>query len=420
LAEQDDRERTEEATPHRRKEARERGQVALSQDLVAALSLCAAAGIVAFLGVSLARGAGALVRSSVATIGAAGKTDLDAVGWSRFVADSARPIAFDLALVVGALLAVGIAAGYAQVGFQIAPKAIELDFERLSPAKGWKKLTGSKSAARTVQAALKILIVGGVGAATSWSSVPALARLTGAPLGIALSGVGRVLAHVLGYSIGAFLSLAVLDALYQRWQHQRDLRMTRDELKQELKTTDGDPHVRARIREIQRRMARQRMMADVPTASVVVTNPTHIAVALRWQPEEAEASGDSDRSPPKRGVSKQNARAPVVVAKGADLMAERIKDVAREHGVPLCEDVPLARALHARCEIGQEIATDLYEAVAAVLAQVWKLAPPSARSAESPNGGRSAELSAARSAEVSSGAPSARGTPDPERRGTTS
>jgi flagellar biosynthetic protein FlhB len=370
LAEQNDRERTEEATPHRRKEARERGQVALSHDLVSALSLCSAAGVLMFFGASLARSAALLVRTSVASAGSAAKTDLDAVGWSRLLTEAARPLALDVALVVGVLLAVGLAAGYAQVGFQFTPQALEWDLARLSPANGWKKLTGSKSAARTVQSALKIALVGGVAVATAWSSVPELSRLTGAPLGSALAGVGAALVRILGRAIGTFLALAVVDTVYQRWQHGRDLRMTRDELKQEVKTTDGDPQVRARIREIQRRMARQRMMADVPTASVVVTNPTHIAVALRWKQEDAEPDGSPDAKHKAR-----TARAPVVVAKGADLMAERIKEVARENGVPLCEDVPLARALHARCEIGQEIATDLYEAVAAVLAQVWKLAP---------------------------------------------
>jgi flagellar biosynthetic protein FlhB len=180
--------------------------------------------------------------------------------------------------------------------------------------------------------------------------------------------VGSFLARVTGSAILAFVALAILDFFYQRWQHGRDLRMTRDELKEEIKSTDGDPHVRSKIREIQRRLARQRMMAEVPTASVVVTNPTHIAVALRWKPVEEGATGE-------RRSKRSTASAPVVVAKGADLVAERIKEVAREHGVPLCEDVPLARALHARCEIGQEISADLYEAVAAVLAQVWKLEP---------------------------------------------
>ena len=366
MAETPEQERTEEATPHRRKEAREQGQVALSQDLVAALSLAAAAGIVAASGASLARNAAALIRSTTASAAGLSRAELDAAGWSRLVASSARPLALELALVMALLLAAGLAAGYAQIGFQITPKAIEWDLSKLSPASGWKRLTGSRTAVRTLLASVKIALVGGAACWSAWSRTPRLAAITGAPIGVALAGAGAFLVRVVGAAVGTFVALAILDAIYQRWQHTRDLRMTREELRQEVKNTDGDPRIRARVREIQRRMARQRMMADVPTATVVVTNPTHIAVALRWSPDEL----DADR-----------ASAPVVVAKGVDLMAERIKEVAREHGVPLCEDVPLARALHARCEIGQEISTDLYEAVAAVLAQVWKLAPePATRS----------------------------------------
>jgi flagellar biosynthetic protein FlhB len=362
MAETPEQERTEEATPHRRLEAREKGQVALSQDLVASLSLAAAAGIIAFSGAAVARTAGASIRAAASSLSELGTAELDANGWSQLVAAAARPMALQVALVVGLLLAVGLAAGYAQVGFQVTPKALEWDLSRISPASGWKKLTGSRSAARTLLASIKIAFVGGAAGWSAWSGMPRLAGLTGAPLGTALAGAGAFFTHVVGAAVGTFIALAILDTIYQRWQHQRDLRMTREELKQEVKNTDGDPHVRARIREIQRRMARQRMMAEVPTASVVVTNPTHIAVALRWTPEEP-------------GATHSNARAPVVVAKGADLIAQRIKEIARENGVPLCEDVPLARALHARCEIGQEISTDLYEAVAAVLAQVWKLGP---------------------------------------------
>jgi flagellar biosynthetic protein FlhB len=370
MAETPQQERTEEPTPHRRKEAREQGQVALSQDLVAALSLAAAAGALVLGGGALARDAGILLRAAVDGAPELARSDLDVSAWGTLVAASARPIAMQTALVMSVLLVAGLGAAYAQVGFQVTPKALELNFERLSPASGWKRLTGSRSAARTLLAAVKIALVGGAAGWMAWSRVASLAAITSAPLGIVLTGVGDFLVHVVGAALGTFVLLAVLDTLYQRWQHTRDLRMTREELKQELKNTDGDPRIRAKIREIQRRMARSRMMADVPTATVVVTNPTHVAVALRWSQDELQGEHGADRS---------GSRAPVVVAKGADLMAQRIKEIAREHGVPLHEDVPLARALHARCEIGQEISTDLYEAVAAVLAHVWKLGPEHAQ-----------------------------------------
>jgi flagellar biosynthetic protein FlhB len=368
VAEQNDQERTEEATPRRRSEAREKGQVALSQDLVAALSLAAGASAVAFGGARLAEAAGALLRDSTTRLPELGHADLGADGWSGVVLAAIQPLALPALLVIAPLLAVGMLAGYAQVGFQIAPKALEWNAERLSPASGLKRLFGARSAVRTLQSSLKIALVCAAAGWSMWSSLPLLANLAGAPLGAVLAGTGSVLGRVGGAGIATFAGLSLLDTFYQRWQHGRDLRMTRQELREEIKSTEGDPHVRARIREIQRRMARQRMMADVPTATVVVTNPTHVAVALRWEGDEG---ADGARKP----------SAPAVVAKGVDLMAQRIKQVAREHGVPLCEDVPLARALHARCEIGEEIPAELYQAVAAVLAQVWKLSPAAPKEA---------------------------------------
>src|SRR6185503_1902075 len=149
-------------------------------------------------------------------------------------------------------------------------------------------------------------------------------------------------------ALAVILLLAVLDALFQRRQYEGDLRMTRAEVKEEHRLTEGDPHVRARIRSVQRELAMRRMMEDVPKATVVVTNPTHFAVALRYEREDGAR------------------HAPLVVAKGVDHLAERIKEVARAHGVACHEDVPLARALHARVRIGQEIPEELYAAVAAV------------------------------------------------------
>lgn len=358
---ENDQEKTEEATPRKREEAREKGQVALSQDVVAALSLSAAGGVLVAGGSMLVEGAGALLRASVTNVAEIGPTDVATERWSELVTGSTTSMALPAALVIGPLLLVGLFAGYAQVGFQFTPKAMEWDVSKLSPAKGWSKIFGMRGAVRTLQAAVKIVLVVGAASAAAWSAVDDLPQLAGAPLGAVLAGIGGVLVRVAGAALGTFAFLAVIDVLYQRWQHDQDLRMTREEVRQEHKNNEGDPHVKARIREVQRRMARQRMMADVPKASVVITNPTHVAVALRWEDDG--------------GDEKKGARAPVVVAKGVDLVAQRIKEVAREAGVPLREDVPLARALHAQCEIGDEIPAALYQAVAAVLAQVWNLTP---------------------------------------------
>jgi len=356
-----DAERTEEATPKKREDAREKGQVALSQDVVSALSLGAAGGLLYLGGSALAHDAGALIRASTEKLGQLGSAEVSVESWAGLVQSAFTSMALPAAIVVAPMLAIGVFAGYGQVGFQFSPKALEWELSRLSPSSGWKKIAGLKGVVRTLQSSIKIVLVGGAAAWAAWASMDEMSMLAGAPLGSVLSGLGGVLARVAGAAVGMFAFLAGIDVLYQRWQHDQDLRMTREEVRQEHKNAEGDPHVKARIRETQRRIARQRMMSDVPKASVVITNPTHFAVALRWDGDPAD--------------EKSGARAPIVVAKGVDLVAKRIKEVAREAQVPIREDVPLARALHAQCEIGEEIPADLYQAVAAVLAQVWNLAP---------------------------------------------
>jgi flagellar biosynthetic protein FlhB len=182
-----------------------------------------------------------------------------------------------------------------------------------------------------------------------------LSAMPGTDLGTALAMGANILVRCLIAGVLAMLSLALVDLVFQRLQHTKELRMTKKEVKDELKSTDGDPHVKSRIRQIQRELASRRMMADVPKATVVVTNPTHFAVALHY-----------DRIG-------ENGGAPYVVAKGVDLVAQRIKEVAREAGVIVYEDRPLARALHASTEIGDVIPAELFQAVASVLAYVYRI-----------------------------------------------
>jgi flagellar biosynthetic protein FlhB len=365
MAENDGQERTEEATPKKRDEAREKGQVALSTDLVAALSLAAAAGALVLGGAALAEGGGALIRASATNLAELGPADLSTEAWAELVEANTTSLALPLGLVVAPMLAAAAFAGYAQAGFQIAPKALEWKLERLSPSSGWKKIAGLRGVVRTLQAAIKIALVSAAAGWAAWDALGTLPPVVDAPLGVALSAIGSIGLRVAGTALGAFAFLSIADVVYQRWQHDQDLKMTKEEVRQEHKNTEGDPLLKSRIREVQRRLARQRMMVAVPKATVVITNPTHVAVALRWE-------GDAARG-------RRGADAPVVVAKGVDRVAQRIKEVAREAGVPVREDVPLARALHAQCEIGDQIPAGLYQAVAAVLAQVMSLAPAGAR-----------------------------------------
>jgi flagellar biosynthetic protein FlhB len=189
----------------------------------------------------------------------------------------------------------------------------------------------------------------------AWSRRAQIAALTSLEIGPALAGIGTITMHCVAGALVAILALAVIDFVYQRRQLTSDLRMTRHELREELRNTEGDPHIKARIRRVQREVARRRMMAEVPRATVVVTNPTHYAVAITYD----------------RAATADERRAPRVVAKGVDLIAERIKQIAREAGVVVYEEAPLARALYAQVEIGDEVPVELYQAVASVLAYVY-------------------------------------------------
>jgi flagellar biosynthetic protein FlhB len=355
MAEHDDREqRTEEATPRRREEARERGQVALSTELVSAVGLAAGAAVLAIGGAELARAVAGQMQHGLGLLAGAGTRELGVPESAALVEGSvSAALGAVCAVVIPTALACSLAA-YAQVGFRVAPKALEADLGKLDPVKGLQRLFSLRGLVRTGLSLVKVVLVTAATAAVAWLHVDEIAHVGTNELGPLLAAVGVVVMRAAAAALAVILFLAALDALFQRRQHERDLRMTRAEVKEEHRLTEGDPLVRARIRAMQRELAMRRMMDDVPKATVVVTNPTHYAVALRY--ERAAGAG-----------------APVVVAKGVDHLAERIKVVARASGVACHEDVPLARALYARVKVGQEIPEELYAAVAAVLATVYRL-----------------------------------------------
>jgi flagellar biosynthetic protein FlhB len=358
MAEDDDKDdKTEDATPRRREESREGGQVALSTEIVAAASLSACIGLLVVGGGLLAAHSGVLIRDSVESLALHGRDDLSAVDMAGMVTASFRSMAWPVAAMSLPIAGVVMFASYAQIGIQIAPKAITWNPGRLDPTKGWSRIFSMRSVVRTIAALLKILLVTTAAAAVAWHELPNVASLVNSDLGPALMGIGRVLLHCALGSLVAIVAIAGFDFGFQRWQHERDIRMSKRDIKDEVKMTEGDPHIKAKVRQVQREMARRRMMAEVPKATVVITNPTHYAVALRYE----------------RDTNELKNRAPVVVAKGVDLVAQRIKQVAREADVPLHEDVPLARALHAQVEIGQEVPEALFQAVAGVLAYVFRV-----------------------------------------------
>jgi flagellar biosynthetic protein FlhB len=355
MAEHDDREqRTEEATPRRREEARERGQVALSSELVSAVGLAAGVGVLAAGGAGLARSVAAALEHALSALGDGAKRDLSIRESAALLSGSVTGVLGALCAIVVPTVLVCAITGYAQVGFRFAPKALSIDPGKLDPVRGAQRVFSLRGLVRTGFALAKVLLITAAAGSVAWLHVDEIAHVGTSELGPLLAALGVVALRTTVAALAVILALAVLDALFQRRQYERDLRMTRAEVKEEHRLTEGDPHVRARIRAVQRELAMRRMMADVPKATVVVTNPTHYAVALRY---EREGGG----------------HAPVVVAKGVDHLAERIKELARVSGVACHEDVALARALYGRVRVGQEIPEELFAAVAAVLATVYRL-----------------------------------------------
>ena len=347
MAENSGQERTEAPTPKRRQDAREKGQVPRSAELTTAAMLLGAALV---LNAALPGVASAVAGIFGYSMGAAGTTLLDAgsavallqtVGWKALFAILA--LASSMAMIALAIAGV-------QARGVLSSKALEAKWERLDPIANAKRLYGLQPWAELLKSLLKLTIVGlavskALGAA--WPELVSLGQVAPAAL---LDVVRRYAMRLLTTAGLAYLGLALADYLYQVWQHEKGLRMSKEEIKQEMKQNEGDPLLKARMRAFGRQLARRQMFRDVATADVVITNPTHIAVALRYDPEAAPA--------------------PIVLAMGQRKVAERIKQLARDADVPMVENRPLARALLASASVGSMIPAELYVAVAEVLAFV--------------------------------------------------
>ena len=358
----DDEDKIIDASPRRRQEAREKGQVAMSTELVVAALLAGWLATLTFAGGPLAATlAGGIARTSEG-LAAFAHVDLTPQEAAAQFGAAMLPAGKAALSLILPMLALGCLVSYGQIGFSITPKAVGFDLEKISPLSGWKKVASMRSVVRTSLGLSKIAVIAATIIAVATSQVSGVAMLGESDIGPALVVAGHLAFKSVVAAIVAMLALAASDFLYQRWQLSKDLRMTKEEARQEHKQDEGDPHVKGRIRRLQREIAARRMLADVPKATVIVTNPTHYAVALKYYKDGFDERG-----------RKVNAAAPRVVAKGVDLIAQRIKELGREANVPLYEDVPLARALHAQCEIGDEIPSELFTAVAEVLAYVYRV-----------------------------------------------
>lgn len=369
MAEQDRDQRTEQATPKRIEDARRRGEVPRSRDLTsAAVLLAAGAGLYAlggFVGGQLV----AMMRDAFTFSRAEALDDaVPALAFGRAIGEALLICAPLLGLMLVAALLAPLAIG----GWNFSSEALAPKWERLDPVAGFRRIFSLVGLFELAKSLARFAVVGGTGALVLWVQSEELLALGREPLTLAIGHAMGLAGLALIALAGSMVLIAAVDAPFSLWQHRRSLRMTRQEVRDELRENEGNPEVRGKIRARQQALARSRMMQEVPRADVVVTNPTHYAVALRY---------DESRS-----------RAPVVVAKGRDLVAARIRAVAAEHGVPVLEAPPLARALHSACDLGEEIPARLYAAVAQVLAYVYQLraarragaAPPLAPSIELP------------------------------------
>jgi len=350
LAEDSFQERTERATPKRRVEAREKGQVAKSQEVSSAFIILAFFSCVAVATPWMGERMRAMVSYSLGQSGLISVTGDNilalAPGLIQFFVVSTLPFLLGLVLV-------GLAVGFAQVGWHLTLKPLTPSLGALNPVEGFKKKLSGNAIVELVKALLKVGLIGSVAYLTVSGSVEKIFSLVMADPNVAVKSLKGVLLK-LGFRVGlAMLLLAAADYLFQRWQFEKRIRMTKAEVKEEQKQMEGDTLVKGRIRTLQRQILRRRMMQKVPEADVVITNPVHLAVALQYLPDQMNA--------------------PRVVAKGARLLAEKIKEIAAEHNVPIVENKPLARALYKGIEIGQEVPAELYGAVAEVLAYVYRL-----------------------------------------------
>jgi flagellar biosynthesis protein FlhB len=344
--------RTEKASPKHRQRAREKGQVAKSIDASGSVVLAAGLFAVSMLGPGVVHAGMATFREILSQIARPGQATT-AAGLRSLMDSSLTTIAMTAGPIAGICMAAGVIAGVAQVGFRPSLKGLKVDFKRIDPIAGAKNLVGPNLIFEALKSIVKVIAVGAVAALALIPGINGLASNVGIPpaaLGVVLGHKGMGIAQ---HATFAYLAIGAIDYVWQRHRHEQKLKMTKQEVKDEVRQQGVSAEVKSALRRRQMQAARTRMMAAVPQADVVVTNPTHYAVALRY---------DGERT------------APEVVAKGKDLVALQIRRIAEEHDVPIVPEPPLARALHSSTEIGQVIPEELYAAVARVLAFVYRIA----------------------------------------------
>ncbi len=341
-------EKTEEPTAKKRADARKKGQVGKSQELNTAFVLLIGFFILKILWEYIY---GEIANYTTYIYGHLMQSvDTETVlqlfiGIMIVLAKTVLPVMF-------AILIMGLGINLFQVGLNFSTEAIEIKLDKLNPINGFGRIFSKRALVELVKSILKIIIIGFFLYNYLKDEIFVMPQFIYYDLGKSLEEISKIVFAMIFQVLAVIIILAVLDFSYQKWQTTQDLKMTKQEVKDEMKQSEGDPQIKGKIRQKQRQMAMARMMQEVPKADVIITNPTHYAVALQYS---------------------QGMTAPAVLAKGQDFVAQKIKEIAKEHKVPIVENKPLARALFAAVEVGDMVPPELYQAVAEVLAYVYRL-----------------------------------------------
>lgn len=343
-------EKTEEATPKRKQEARKKGQVVKSQEFNSAVVLLAGFAALGIFGPYIYE---QMARFTTLLLGTLYREDLT-VNSLAALFQQASVVAISAILpVVGATLVAGVVANFAQVGVMFSTEALTMKLERLNPIEGFKRMFSLRSLAEMIKSIAKVAMVGFLAYRTISANFGTFPKMIDMSIAASCAFLGNLAVQIGLEAAVLLLAMAILDYIYQRYEYNKSLKMSKQDIKEEYKQVEGNPQVKGKIREKMRKMSMQRMMQEIPKADVVITNPTHFAVALRYDGE--------------------NMAAPEVIAKGQDIVAQRIKEIAREHDITIVENKPLAQALFKATDVGDVVPPDLFQAVAEVLAFVYRL-----------------------------------------------
>ncbi|MFC1491121.1 flagellar biosynthesis protein FlhB [Nitrospinota bacterium] len=343
-------EKTEPATPKRREEAREKGQVAKSREVTSVAVLLA--GVVYFFFFGSFMGDTLMELARFFFTGAVGRVE-STQDFFRVFLEAAYRLAWAILPLMGMVILFSLGSQVFQFGLLFAPKALVPKFDKLSPLQGAKRLLGKQGWMDLFKSLAKVALVGYVGYFTisgAWVLLPQLSQMAPATIMAQFMDVAMKIAI---RCAAVLIFIAAIDYAFQRYSYEQNLKMTNDEVKQEYKQREGDPLVKSRVRQVQREISRKRMMSSIPQADVVITNPTHYAIAIEYDRDEMEA--------------------PTVVAKGRGYIAHKIREVANENDIPIVENKPLARGLYKAVRIGEIIPAEFYKAVAEVLAYVYTI-----------------------------------------------